>query len=114
MKGQTKAKLIVFFSIAILAFATNSIAINIFLIENPNNNTLLAIENDNFTPQKVKYVPTYIPEPKVINETNLTNATNWTNNTNITDFLNNTKNNISSLINDYSNWWLYGWKKEIY
>ncbi|WP_299526512.1 hypothetical protein [uncultured Methanobrevibacter sp.] len=104
MKGQTKAKLIVFFSVAIIAFATNSIATTIFMIENPNDNTLPAIENDNFTPRKVEYVPTYIPEPKIINETNLTNKTDLIKDTNMTEILNNTKNNISNLINDYSNW----------
>ena len=52
MRGQTKAKLIVFFIVAIIAFAASSIAANIILIENPNDNTLLAIEDDNFTPQK--------------------------------------------------------------
>lgn len=52
MRGQTKAKLIVFFIVAIIAFAASSIAANIILIENPNDNTLLAIEDDNFTPPK--------------------------------------------------------------
>ena len=52
MKGQTKAKLIVFFIVAIIAFAASSMAANIILIKNPNDNTLLAIEDDNFTPQK--------------------------------------------------------------
>lgn len=52
MKGQTKAKLIVFFIVAIIAFAASSIAANIILIKNPNDNTLLAIEDDNFTPPK--------------------------------------------------------------
>lgn len=66
MRGQTKAKLIVFFIVAIIAFAASSIAANIILIENPNDNTLLAIEDDNFTPQKVDYVPTYIPELKLL------------------------------------------------
>lgn len=56
MKGQTKAKLIVFFIVAIIAFAASSMAANIILIKNPNDNTLLAIEDDNFTPQKVDYV----------------------------------------------------------
>ena len=51
MKGQTKAKLIVFFIVAIIAFAASSMAANIILIKNPNDNTLLAIEDDNFTPQ---------------------------------------------------------------
>ena len=51
MKGQTKAKLIVFFIVAIIAFAASSIAANIILIKNPNDNTLLAIEDNNFTPQ---------------------------------------------------------------
>ena len=36
MKGQTKAKLIVFFIVAIIAFAASSIAANIILIKNPN------------------------------------------------------------------------------
>ena len=44
MKGQTKAKLIVFFIVAIIAFAASSMAANIILIKNPNDNTLLAIE----------------------------------------------------------------------
>ena len=50
------------------------------------------------------YVPTYIPEPKIINDTNLTNKTNWIDDTNITDILNNTKENLSDLWNEYSNW----------
>ena len=104
MKGQTKAKLIVFFIVAIIAFAASSMAANIILIKNPNDNTLLAIEDDNFTPQKVDYVPTYIPEPKIINDTNLTNKTNWIDDTNITDIFNNTKENLSDLWNEYSNW----------
>ena len=61
MKGQTKAKLIVFFIVAIIAFAASSIAANIILIKNPNDNTLLAIEDDNFTPQMVYFFPKYIP-----------------------------------------------------
>ena len=36
MKGQTKAKLIVFFIVAIIAFAASSMAANIILIKNPN------------------------------------------------------------------------------
>lgn len=104
MRGQTKAKLIVFFIVAIIAFAASSIAANIILIENPNDKTLLTIEDDNFTPQKVDYVPTYIPEPKIINDTNLTNKTNWIDDTNITDIFNNTKENLSDLWNEYSNW----------
>ena len=106
MKGQTKAKLIVFFIVAIIAFAASSIAANIILIKNPNDNTLLAIEDDNFTPQNVDYVPTYIPEPKIINDTNLTNKTDWMNNANITNILNKTKGNLSNLWNEYSHWWL--------
>ena len=102
MKGQTKAKLIVFFIVAIIAFALSSIVTNIILIENPNDNTLLAIEDDNFTAQKVNYVPTYIPEPKIINDTaNLTNETNLINDTNITEIINNTKGNLTELWNDY-------------
>ena len=72
--------------------------------KNPNDNTLLAIEDDNFTPQKVDYVPTYIPEPKIINDTNLTNKTDWMNNANITNILNKTKGNLSNLWNEYSHW----------
>ena len=81
MKGQTKAKLIVFFIVAIIAFATSSMAANIILIKNPNDNTLLAIE-----------------------DTNLTNKTDWMNNANITNILNKTKGNLSNLWNEYSHW----------
>lgn len=102
MKGQTKAKLIMFFIVAVIAFALSSIATNIILIENPNDDTLLAIEDDNFTAKKVNYVPTYIPEPKIINDTaNLTNETNWIDDANITDIINNTKRNLTDLWNNY-------------
>lgn len=103
MRGQSKAKLIVFFIVAIAAFALSSIAASIFIIENPNDNTLLAIEDDNFTAQEVNYIPTYIPEQKVINDTaNLTN--NDTNETNITEIINDTKENLTNLWNNYSSW----------
>lgn len=99
-----KSKINCVFIVAIIAFAASSMAANIILIKNPNDNTLLAIEDDNFTPQKVDYVPTYIPEPKIINDTNLTNKTDWMNNANITNILNKTKGNLSNLWNEYSHW----------
>ena len=39
-----------------------------------------------------------------INDINLTNKTNWIDDTNITDIFNNTKENLSDLWNEYSNW----------
>ena len=88
----------------LITTSEKALAANIILIKNPNDNTLLAIEDDNFTPQKVDYVPTYIPEPKIINDTNLTNKTDWMNNANITNILNKTKGNLSNLWNEYSHW----------
>ena len=49
---QTKQINCVFLLLQIIAFAASSIAANIILIKNPNHNTLLAIEDDNFTPQR--------------------------------------------------------------
>ena len=46
MKGQTKAKLIVFFIVAIIAFAASSIAANIILIKNPNFPSFFAFPKD--------------------------------------------------------------------
>lgn len=115
MKGQTKAKLFVFFIIAIIGFSLGSLASTIITIDNPNSNKIPAIENDNFTPKHVNYVPTHIPEPNVINDTNRTGLFNETstilnntdltdviNKTDVTDAINNTKNNISDLLN--SDW----------
>lgn len=103
MKGRTKAELIVFFIIATIAFIISSAVASIIIIDNPNDDTLPAIEDDNFTAQKVDYVPTYIPEeePEIINNTPIENNTN---DTNITDIINNTKENLTDLWNEYSNW----------
>ena len=106
MKGQTKAKLIVFFIIATIAFIISSVVASIIIIDNPNNDTLPAIEDDNFTAQKVNYVPTHIQEekePEIINNTTIENNTN---DTNITEIINDTKENLTDLWNNYSNWWL--------
>ena len=104
MKGQTKAKLIVFFIIATIAFIISSVVASIIIIDNPNNDTLPAIEDDNFTAQKVNYVPTHIQEeeePEIINNTTIENNTN---DTNITEIINDTKENLTDLWNNYSNW----------
>ncbi len=102
MKGQTKAKLIVFFIIATIAFIISSAAASIIIIDNPNDDTLPAIEDDNFTAQKVKYVPTHIQEePKIINNTTIENNTNITNDTNITEIINDTKENLTDLWNNW-------------
>ena len=104
MKGQTKAKLIVFFIIATIAFIISSVVASIIIIDNPNDDTLPAIEDDNFTAQKVNYVPTHIPEkeePEIINNTTIENNTN---DTNITEIINDTKENLTDLWNNYSNW----------
>ena len=102
MKGQTKAKLIVFFIIATIAFIISSLVASIIIIDNPNDDTLLAIKDNNFTAQKVNYVPTHIPEkPKIINNTDIKNNTN---DTNITEIINDTKENLTDLWNNYSSW----------
>lgn len=73
MKDSTKANLIIFFIIAIIAFCISTSFANLTVKEDTESYKLIPIENDSFEPNYVENVP-YV-EPKPVNNTNTTNKT---------------------------------------
>ena len=71
MKGSTKANLIVFLIIAVIAFCVSSTVASLTIHEDYDSYKLMKLENDNFEPVDIHYVYTHIPK----NDTNTTNST---------------------------------------
>ena len=95
MRGSVKANLIVFFTIAIIAFCISSAFATLTIQEDNDSYKLIQIENDSFEPEEINYVETYVPK----NDTNTTNST-LTNITNeIEDTINNWTESIDNLVN---------------
>ena len=79
MKDSVKAKLIVFFIIALIAFGVSSAFASLTISEDNDSYKLIPIKNDSFEPNYINKVPTIIPKV----EKNYTN--NTTINTTIDD-----------------------------
>lgn len=78
MKDSVKAKLIVFFIIALLAFGVSSAFASLTISEENDSYKIIPIKNDSFEPNYINKVPTIIPKV----EKNYTNNTT----TNTTDY----------------------------
>ena len=78
MKQSTKVNLIIFFIIAVIAFAFSTAFASVSHIDVSNSTKLTAIEDDGFQPHEIENV--HVVVPVVENKTNNTNSwTNWTN-----------------------------------
>ena len=80
MKDSTKANLIVFFIIAIVAFSVSTAFAGLVVKEDSESYKLIPIENNSFEPNYIEEVPTYVAP---VNTTNYT-SNNTTNHTDIT------------------------------
>ena len=76
MKDSVKAKLIVFFIIALIAFGISSAFASLTISEDNDSYKLIPIKNDSFEPNYINKVPTIIP--KVENNTTEVTPTNNT------------------------------------
>ena len=79
MKDSTKANLIIFFIIAIMAFCVSTAFAGLTVKEDSESYKLIPIENNSFEPNYIKEVPTYVAKP--VNNTTITNNTTTFNNT---------------------------------
>ena len=71
MKGSTKANLIVFLIIAVIAFCISSAVASLTIHDDYDSYKLMKLEDDSFEPVDIHYVYTHIPK----NDTNTTNST---------------------------------------
>lgn len=100
MRGSIKANLIVFLTVAVIAFCASSAFATLTIHEDNDSYKLMAIEDDSFEPTEIEYVPTYIPK----NTTNTTNTTDVvdtvSNNTTTTDPIDYIETTIDNLTDD--------------
>ena len=89
MKGSVKAKLIVFFIIAVFAFCISTTFANLTVTEDNDSYKLIPIENDSFEPNYINKVPTIIP--KVENNTTQSDSVDWSD----------ADNNLTDAFDDY-------------
>ncbi len=82
MKDSVKAKLIVFFIIALLAFGVSSAFASLTISEDNDSYKIIPIKNDSFEPNYINKVPTIIPKV----EKNYTNNTTTNTTINTTDY----------------------------
>ena len=68
MKGSVKANLIVFLTIAVIAFCISSAFATLTIHEDNDSYKLIPLKDDSFEPDDINYVPTHIPK----NNTNKT------------------------------------------
>ena len=102
MKDSVKAKLIVFFIIALIAFGVSSAFASLTITEDNDSYKLIPIKNDSFEPNYINKVPTIIPKV----EKNYTNN-NTTVNTTIDDDIgdiNYTYNSLNETFEEYEDW----------
>ena len=90
MKDSVKAKLIVFFIIALLAFGVSSAFASLTINEDNDSYKLIPIKNDSFEPNYINKVPTIIPKVEK----------NYTENTTI----NTTNHDIEDIDDTYNDW----------
>ena len=90
MKDSVKAKLIVFFIIALLAFGVSSAFASLTISEDNDSYKLIPIKNDSFEPNYINKVPTIIPKVEK----------NYTENTTI----NTTNQDIDDIDDTYNDW----------
>ncbi|WP_295590506.1 hypothetical protein [uncultured Methanobrevibacter sp.] len=102
MKDSVKAKLIVFFIIALISFGVSSAFASLTITEDNDSYKLIPIKNDSFEPNYINKVPTIIPKV----EKNYTNN-NTTVNTTIDDDIgdiNYTYNHLNETFEEYEDW----------
>jgi hypothetical protein len=78
MKDSVKAKLIVFFIIALLAFGVSSAFASLTISEDNDSYKIIPIKNDSFEPNYINKVPTIVPKVEknyTITNNTTTNAT---------------------------------------
>ena len=109
MKDSVKAKLIVFFIIALLAFGVSSAFASLTISEDNDSYKLIPIKNDSFEPNYINKVPTIIPKV----EKNYTeNTTINTTNQDIDD-IDDTYNDWNESFDEFEDEW-DDWKEEVY
>ena len=92
MKDSVKAKLIVFFIIALIAFGVSSAFASLTISEDNDSYKLIPIKNDSFEPNYINKVPTIIPKVEK----------NYTNNTTINTTIDDDLEEIDDT--DYNDW----------
>ena len=73
MKGTTKAYLITFLILAVMAFVLSTVCGSVFDIDTTNSKKLTAIEDDSFDPHDINNVQVIVP--KTENKTQHNNTT---------------------------------------
>ena len=99
MRGSVKANLIVFLTIAVIAFCASSAFATLTIHEDNDSYKLMAIEDDSFEPEEIEYVPTYIPK-NTTNTTNTTAVETTSDNTTTTDPIDYIETTIDNLTDD--------------
>lgn len=98
MKGSVKANLIIFLIIAVIAFCISSAFASLTIHEDNDSYKMIPLKNDSFEPDSIDYVPTYIPK----NDTNTTDDTNSTQNNTIIEDIEDTLDNWTGNIEDFT------------
>ena len=75
MKDSVKAKLIVFFIIALIAFGVSSAFASLTISEDNDSYKLISIKNDSFEPNYINKVPTVYPKVEKTYTNNTTENT---------------------------------------